>query len=161
MGGNLAGKSGHMIRMRGLPFRVTENDIAEWFSSVTDPIGINIRYNNQGRPAGEADVLFATESEAKKAMSKDRQNMQHRYVELFYDGPYGSNADSGPRGDAGGWGQAMPPGTSSAMGGGMMGNNGMGGGNSVAMGMGGAGGMNSVGFSSQMSGNEGNDYGAY
>jgi len=161
MGGNLAGKSGHMIRMRGLPFRVTETDICEWFSSVTDPIGINIRYNNQGRPAGEADVLFATEAEAKKAMSKDRQNMQHRYVELFYDGPYG-NPPPGTGGDAGGWGQGMPSGSGGSMpGGGMGGNHGMPGGNAGGMGMGGAGGMNSVGFPSQMSGGNNRDYGGY
>ena len=161
MGGNMQGKSGHMIRMRGLPFRVTENDIAEWFSSVTDPIAINIRYNNQGRPAGEADVLFSDEAQAKKAMTKDRQNMQHRYVELFYDGPVGS-APPSSGGNAGGWGQGMSGGGSGNMPGGMPGNNGMGGpGHSAGMGMGGAGGMNSVGFSSQMSGSEGNDYGAY
>ncbi len=68
--------------MRGLPFRVTESDIAEvhmryenysilwnsatqfafllqWFSSVADPVDIIIRYNNQGKPTGEADVAFA------------------------------------------------------------------------------------------------------
>ena len=44
--------------MRGLPFRVTENDIAEWFSSVVDPVNIDIQFNNQGRPTGEADVYF-------------------------------------------------------------------------------------------------------
>ena len=160
MGGNMAGKSGHMIRMRGLPFRVNETDIAEWFSSITDPIAINIRYNNQGRPAGEADVLFSTEAEAKKAMAKDKQNMQHRYVELFYDGPYGSEAPSAGV-DAGGWGQGMSAGSSGAMPGVMGGNNGMAAGNSAGMGMGGSGGMNSVGFSNQMPGAEGNDYGAY
>ena len=160
LGGNMAGKSGHMIRMRGLPFRVTETDIAEWFSSVTDPIAINIRYNNQGRPAGEADVLFSTEAEAKKAMAKDRQNMQHRYVELFYDGPVGSAAPSTGV-DTGGWGQGMSAGSSGAMTGGMGGNNGMAAGNSSGMGMGGSGGMNSVGFANQMPGAEGNDYGAY
>ena len=44
--------------MRGLPFRVTENDISEWFSSVVDPVSIDIQFNNQGRPTGEADVYF-------------------------------------------------------------------------------------------------------
>ena len=46
--------------MRGLPFRVTENDISEWFSSVVDPVSIDIQFNNQGRPTGEADVYFET-----------------------------------------------------------------------------------------------------
>ena len=56
----------------------------------------------------------------------------------------------------------MSAGSSGSMpGGGMGGNNGMPGGNSGGMGMGGAGGMNSVGFPSQMSGADNNDYGAY
>ena len=75
-GGYGGGRGNHVVHMRGLPFRVTENDIAEWFSSVVDPVEITIQYNNQGRPTGEADVYFDNEADAKKAMSKDRQNMQ-------------------------------------------------------------------------------------
>ena len=75
-GGFGGGRANHVVHMRGLPFRVTENDIAEWFSSVCDPIEITIQFNNQGRPTGEADVYFDNEADAKKAMSKDRQNMQ-------------------------------------------------------------------------------------
>ena len=37
------------VHMRGLPFRVTENEIAEWFSSVADPVDVFIHYNNDGR----------------------------------------------------------------------------------------------------------------
>ena len=77
-GGYGGGRGNHVVHMRGLPFRVTENDIAEWFSSVVDPVEITIQYNNQGRPTGEADVYFDNEADAKKAMSKDRQNMQVR-----------------------------------------------------------------------------------
>ena len=40
--GGPGGPNGYIVRMRGLPFRVTENDIAEWFSSVADPVGIQI-----------------------------------------------------------------------------------------------------------------------
>ena len=40
-----------------------------------------------------------SEADAQKAMSKDKQNMQHRYVELFYNG---SNFSSG--GGGGGFG---------------------------------------------------------
>ena len=47
------------MRMRGLPFRATPNDIAEWFSSVCDPVDIQLKYNPQGKPNGEADVLFS------------------------------------------------------------------------------------------------------
>ena len=41
---------------------------------------------NACRPSGEADVRFASDSDARRAMQKDKQNMQHRYIELFYSG---------------------------------------------------------------------------
>merc|ERR1719432_193034 len=77
----------HIGHMRGLPFRVTETEIAEWFSSVADPIDVMIPYNHDAPPSGEADTMFATEGDARRALAKNKQNMQHRYVELFYDGP--------------------------------------------------------------------------
>merc|ERR1739848_739044 len=43
-GGPTASNANHVVHMRGLPFRVTENDIAEWFSSVVDPVEITILY---------------------------------------------------------------------------------------------------------------------
>ena len=44
---------------------------------------------------------FSSDADARKAMTKDRQNMQHRYVELFYEGgPPGA----GVRGGIGGGG---------------------------------------------------------
>merc|ERR1719273_1456210 len=114
MRGGGGGAPVHIVHMRGLPFRVTENDIAEWFSSVVDPMDISIIYNNQGRPTGEVDVMFAAEADARKAMTKDRQNMQHRYIELFYDGSTsGSSGDRGQGGGGGGGGRGggMPPNT--------------------------------------------------
>ena len=134
-GGGGSGAPVHIVHMRGLPFRVSENDIAEWFSSVVDPMDISIIYNNQGRPTGEADVMFQTESDARKAMTKDRQNMQHRYIELFYDGPQGGG--SGGQGFGGGrngppaavGGAAYSTGTGAFGGGGSRGGGGFGNGN--------------------------------
>ena len=136
------------------------------------------RYNNQGRPTGEAEVAFSSAQDAKRSLQKDRQNMQvivtdtainswkvssvsdhscqilhedwslglsfsagyrynkltetslsipvwnlqHRYVELFYDGP---DPDQGGGGQ-GGYGG--PGGMGSGMGGGMGGGGGGGGG---------------------------------
>merc|ERR1719445_2333301 len=89
-GGGPGMRGGHggvfSVHMRGLPFRVTEQEIAEWFSSVADPVDVFIHYNGEGRPSGEADVSFASVSDARRAMQKDKQNMQHRYIELFYSG---------------------------------------------------------------------------
>jgi len=151
MGGG--GGNGFVVRMRGLPFRVTENDIAEWFSSVADPCGINIRYNNQGRPTGEADVMFNSARDAKQAMSKDRQNMQHRYVELFYDGPDPGPNDAPAAANNQGYSTGGGVGFGGNTGGGVGfgGNTGMmAGGGSV--GFGGQGGGFGNGFQSNMSG---------
>ena len=64
-----------------------------------------LKFNGQGRPNGEADVLFASDADARRAMTKDRQNMQHRYVELFYDAPGGDNRGGGGGGQGQGQGQ--------------------------------------------------------
>ena len=102
-GGGGGFKQSVVIKMRGLPFRATENDITEvlmnftnifilkyflqWFSSVADCEDVMIEYNRDNRPSGNAQVMFASEEEAERAMSKHKQNMQSRYIELFYEGP--------------------------------------------------------------------------
>lgn len=77
----------HILKMRGLPFRATEQDIAEWFTPIADPLDVQIDIGEDGRPTGDAKVMFATEDEAYMAMKKNKQYMQHRYVELQYEGP--------------------------------------------------------------------------
>ena len=48
--------------------------------------------------------LRCREADARKAMTKDRQNMQHRYIELFYDGSGSGGGGGGGRGGGGGGG---------------------------------------------------------
>ena len=112
-GGSMGGMGGmgyceerHLVKMRGLPFRVTEHEIAEvnslrrilevtelslfdslqWFSSVADCQEVIISYLPDGRPSGNAEALFSSEEEAQRALGKHKQNMQNRYIELFYEG---------------------------------------------------------------------------
>uniref|UniRef100_A0A8D8TK63 Heterogeneous nuclear ribonucleoprotein H n=1 Tax=Cacopsylla melanoneura TaxID=428564 RepID=A0A8D8TK63_9HEMI len=85
--------SHHTVHMRGLPFRADEKEIADFFRPVI-PVHVDIHYEN-GRPSGEADVDFETHADAVEAMSKDRKNMQNRYIELFLN-------SSSPRGGGGG-----------------------------------------------------------
>ncbi|XP_015590172.1 heterogeneous nuclear ribonucleoprotein H2 [Cephus cinctus] len=93
-GDNWSGNSGmHCIHMRGLPFRATEQDIADFFRPVV-PVNIRIILENSGRASGEADVEFATHEEAVKAMSKDKSHMSHRYIELFLNSSSGSSGMS-------------------------------------------------------------------
>ncbi|XP_044524014.1 heterogeneous nuclear ribonucleoprotein H-like [Gracilinanus agilis] len=74
--------AGHYVHMRGLPYKATENDICDFFSPLK-PVGAYIEIGSDGRVTGEADVEFATHEDAVAAMSKDKANMQHRYIELF------------------------------------------------------------------------------
>ncbi|XP_044521902.1 heterogeneous nuclear ribonucleoprotein H-like [Gracilinanus agilis] len=74
--------AGHYVHMRGLPYKATENDICDFFLPLK-PRRTYIEIGSDGRVTGEADVEFATHEDAVAAMSKDKVNMQHRYIELF------------------------------------------------------------------------------
>ncbi|KFM77833.1 Heterogeneous nuclear ribonucleoprotein H, partial [Stegodyphus mimosarum] len=74
--------TGHNIHMRGLPFRAVERDIFEFFAPLK-PVAVRIKYEPSGRSSGEADAMFATHEEALRAMKKDKEKIQHRYIELF------------------------------------------------------------------------------
>lgn len=98
----------HTVHMRGLPFRANEKDISDFFRP-TVPVHIDIHYEN-GRPSGEADVDFGSHNDAVQAMSKDRTNMQHRYIELFLNStsPGGSGGSSGGFGSGNRFGNDTP-----------------------------------------------------
>ncbi|KAJ8281502.1 hypothetical protein COCON_G00040210 [Conger conger] len=82
--------TGHCVHMRGLPYRATETDIYNFFSPL-NPVRVHIEVGPDGRVTGEADVEFATHEDAVAAMSKDKANMQHRYVELFLNSTAGGS----------------------------------------------------------------------
>ncbi|MBN3324335.1 HNRH2 protein, partial [Atractosteus spatula] len=94
--------SGHFVHMRGLPFRATEADIANFFSPL-NPVRVHIDVGPNGKSTGEADVEFGSHEDAVAAMSKDKNHMQHRYIELFLN----STASGGSEmGNNGGYGSA-------------------------------------------------------
>ncbi|XP_035799075.1 G-rich sequence factor 1 isoform X2 [Amphiprion ocellaris] len=72
----------HYIHMRGLPFQVSGEDIAKFFYPLVVS-KILIECGPNGRPSGEADVYFSCHRDALAAMSRDRMNIGHRYIELF------------------------------------------------------------------------------
>lgn len=75
-------RSAHYVHMRGLPFQVTAEDIVKFFAPLIVS-KIMIECGPSGRPNGEADVYFRCHHDALAAMSKDRLNIGHRYMELF------------------------------------------------------------------------------
>ena len=62
---------------------------SQWFIPVAMCLDVQIHYGKDGRPSGQADVVFGSAQEAHMAMTQHKQNMQSRVVELFYDGVTG------------------------------------------------------------------------
>jgi len=74
------GHSGNScIRMRGLPWQATEQDIIMFFREV-DVIPVRIHLKSEG---GEAYVEFADPPSVVRAMTRNKQYIGHRYIELF------------------------------------------------------------------------------
>ncbi|KAL4640869.1 heterogeneous nuclear ribonucleoprotein H3 [Arapaima gigas] len=93
--------SGHFVHMRGLPFRATEADVASFFSPL-NPVRVHIDIGPNGKATGEADVEFGSHEDAVSAMSKDKNHMQHRYIELFLNSTASGASEMG-RGGGGGF----------------------------------------------------------
>ncbi|XP_019747351.1 epithelial splicing regulatory protein 2 isoform X3 [Hippocampus comes] len=76
-----------IIRMRGLPFTATPQEVLDFLgpeSPVTDGAeGLLFVKYPDGRPTGDAFVLFSCDEYAQNAMKKHRQILGKRYIELF------------------------------------------------------------------------------
>uniref|UniRef100_A0A3Q4G6F6 Epithelial splicing regulatory protein 2 n=1 Tax=Neolamprologus brichardi TaxID=32507 RepID=A0A3Q4G6F6_NEOBR len=76
-----------IIRMRGLPFTATPQDVLAFLgpeSPVTDGTeGLLFVKYPDGRPTGDAFVLFSCEEYAQNALKKHKQILGKRYIELF------------------------------------------------------------------------------
>ncbi|XP_022207494.2 heterogeneous nuclear ribonucleoprotein H isoform X2 [Nilaparvata lugens] len=107
----------HVIHMRGLPFRASQSDIADFFRPI-NPVNIRLLCDDNGRPSGEADVEFLSRDDAVRAMSKDKGNMQHRYIELFMNSERGGGGGGGSGGGSGGFGNSSYNGGGGGYGGG-------------------------------------------
>uniref|UniRef100_A0A8C6V5B7 Epithelial splicing regulatory protein 1 n=1 Tax=Neogobius melanostomus TaxID=47308 RepID=A0A8C6V5B7_9GOBI len=82
-----------IVRMRGLPFTATHEQVLAFFSPTdglkeTCPVSggrdgiLFVRYPD-GRPTGDAFVLFACEEHAQSALKKHKEILGRRYIELF------------------------------------------------------------------------------
>uniref|UniRef100_A0A7S4KU19 RRM domain-containing protein n=1 Tax=Guillardia theta TaxID=55529 RepID=A0A7S4KU19_GUITH len=73
------------VKIRGLPYRATVNDIADFFNGFAfnrETIQISMGYD--GRSTGEGWITFDTPEEASRAVSmRNGQNIGNRYVELY------------------------------------------------------------------------------
>jgi hypothetical protein len=71
-------------KLRGLPFAVTEQDIFHFFSRLS-VIGIFICKDQSSmmRPTGEGFVEFSSVDDCQHALSRNRERMSDRYVEVY------------------------------------------------------------------------------
>ncbi|EKX39604.1 hypothetical protein GUITHDRAFT_54250, partial [Guillardia theta CCMP2712] len=73
-----------IARVRGLPYSAATADIEEFFKGCAIlKDGINFVLSHGGRPAGEAFVTFETENDCRRALMRDRDLMNKRYVEVY------------------------------------------------------------------------------
>lgn len=74
------------MRVRGLPWSATRDDIGNFFSPVAvmgGPQGVHFTFTRDGRPSGEAFIEFASLDELEAALRKHNGTMGRRYVEVF------------------------------------------------------------------------------
>jgi epithelial splicing regulatory protein 1/2 len=79
-----------IVRMRGLPYDCTAKQVLEFFDSGESPCqvldgeeGVLFVRRPDGRATGDAFVLFSHEDDASRALSKHRESIGSRYIELF------------------------------------------------------------------------------
>ncbi|XP_041046234.1 epithelial splicing regulatory protein 1 isoform X1 [Carcharodon carcharias] len=76
-----------IIRMRGLPFTATAEEVLTFFGSNCPITGgkegiLFVKYPDE-RPTGDAFVLFTCEEYAQNALKKHKDMLGKRYIELF------------------------------------------------------------------------------
>lgn len=81
---NVGGDGDELVCMlRGLPFKVTEEEIHDFFAGIAI-VDIQLVYDRMGtKPMGKAFVEFGNEADFKTAFEKDHEKIGSRYVEIF------------------------------------------------------------------------------
>ncbi|KAJ4800020.1 hypothetical protein LUZ62_051266 [Rhynchospora pubera] len=70
-----------VVRLRGLPFDITEGDVVDFFQGL-DLIDI-LFVHKGGRFSGEAFCMLAYPVQVEFALQRNRQNIGRRYIEVF------------------------------------------------------------------------------
>jgi len=73
-----------VVRLRGLPFGCSKEEVAHFFAGLEiQPNGIQLMLDHQGRCAGDAYVQFSSPMLVEQAVSKNKEKIGHRYIEIF------------------------------------------------------------------------------
>ncbi|XP_075145630.1 heterogeneous nuclear ribonucleoprotein glorund isoform X2 [Haematobia irritans] len=76
----------YVVKLRGLPYSVTEQQVEEFFSGLeikADREGIVFVMDRRGRATGEAFVQFESQDDTEQALGRNREKIGHRYIEIF------------------------------------------------------------------------------
>lgn len=74
------------VKLRGLPFSCTVEDILEFFQGLqirNGTLGIYLVNDSRGRSSGEAFVQFCDSEQTDLAMKRNREKIGQRYIEIF------------------------------------------------------------------------------
>ncbi|KAF5270437.1 hypothetical protein FQR65_LT05625 [Abscondita terminalis] len=75
-----------IVKLRGLPWSATTDDIVKFFKECSifgGKSGVHMTTSREGRPSGEAFVEFESLEDVRRAVQKDRDHMGNRYIEVF------------------------------------------------------------------------------
>jgi RNA recognition motif. (a.k.a. RRM, RBD, or RNP domain) len=70
------------VRLRGMPFEATVDDVLQFFQGLVI-LDVVMVVRNDGRGAGESLVIFTNHMDLNMALSRDKQHMGRRYIEIF------------------------------------------------------------------------------
>jgi len=78
------GEGYSVIKLRGLPWSVTLDDLATFLSGITIPNGgVHLMNGLNGRPSGLAYVELSSEEDQAEALRRDKQSIGGRYIDVF------------------------------------------------------------------------------
>ncbi|EKG08457.1 heterogeneous nuclear ribonucleoprotein H/F, putative [Trypanosoma cruzi] len=82
----------HVLRLRGLPFTSTEEDLREFVRSVPGVTRVDICRDMEGRNTGDAFIQLATEEDVEEAKQLHNKTMGSRYIEVLPSTMYDRDA---------------------------------------------------------------------
>eukprot|EP00966_Prymnesium_polylepis_P292885 6764599-Prymnesium_polylepis.1 len=78
------GEGHSVVKLRGLPWNVTMDDIVTFLSGIAVPQGgIHLMNGANGRPSGLAYVELTSEEDQSEAVKRDKQSIGGRYIDVF------------------------------------------------------------------------------
>jgi len=74
-----------VLRLRGLPYSATADEVLQFFGSPVELQSSNVHLlkRSDGRPSGDAYVVFDTEDAATQGLQYDKQKLGSRWIDIF------------------------------------------------------------------------------